>query len=119
MSNKRDLGGSYEALAAARMENEGMQILEMNYRCRIGEIDIVARDSDGTFVFTEVKFRNTDRFGLPEEAVFVAKQQKIRRTAQYFLMQRNLPDTVACRFDVAAIDGSGRMTYYRDAFGGI
>jgi len=119
MLNKRDIGAGYENLAIEFMKGEGMQILEQNFRCRSGEIDIIARDKDGTYVFTEVKYRKTLRFGLPEEAVSAEKQRRIRRVAQFFILKRNLKDDASYRFDVAAIDGSGRINYYRDAYGGI
>lgn len=74
MENFRRLGAFYEDRAARLLEERGYWILEKNYRCRIGEIDLIARDGR-TLVFIEVKYRRTDSFGRPEEAVDARKQK--------------------------------------------
>ena len=76
--NKRKLGSQKEALAAGYLEAQGCRILEKNYRNRRGEIDLILEDG-GFLVFAEVKYRSTERNGLPEEAVDIRKQQKIRQ----------------------------------------
>ena len=66
--NKRMAGSRYEQLAARYLEQKGMDVLELNYRCRTGEIDIIARDG-GYLVFVEVKYRKTKRAGYALEAI--------------------------------------------------
>ena len=82
--NKRQLGSRYEEKAAACLEQRGWRILERNYRCRQGEVDLICRDG-GYLVFVEVKYRSDDRFGAPAEAVDGRKQARIRGAAAYYL----------------------------------
>ena len=116
--NRRAVGSRFEEMAADYLEAQGLAILTRNYRCRLGEIDLVAREGE-TLVFIEVKYRRGNACGAPEEAVHTAKQQRIRRVAQWYLMDQQLPVETCCRFDVVAVDGGGRLTHYRNAFGGI
>lgn len=116
--NRRAVGAHFEELAAAYLEAQGFVILERNYRCRQGEIDLVAREKE-TVVFVEVKYRRGNAYGAPEEAVHAAKQQRIRRVAQWYLLEQQLPAETCCRFDVVAVDGDDSLTHYRNAFGGI
>ncbi len=116
--NRRAVGSRFEEMAAAHLEAQGLSILAHNYRCRLGEIDLVAREGE-TVVFVEVKYRKGDAYGAPEEAIHAAKQQRIRRVAQRYLLDQHLPLETCCRFDVVAVDGDGRLTHYRNAFGGI
>lgn len=116
--NRRAQGTHYEEIAAAYLEAQGMQILERNFRCRSGEIDLIAADGD-CLVFIEVKYRSNDHCGAPEAAVTPGKQRTIRRVAEYFLVRTGCsPDTI-CRFDVAAIRGDGTVCHYVNAFGGL
>lgn len=89
-------------------------ILERNFRCRLGEIDLVAEE-DGTLVFVEVKYRRTARYGTAAEAVTSEKQRTICKVADYYRMLRQVPESRCCRFDVAAVQG-GVVKVYRDAF---
>jgi len=78
---REDRGAWGEQYAAQYLQEQGYEIVEQNYRYgRVGEIDIVARDGD-TWVFVEVKTRRSHRFGLPEEAVTLAKQTQLRKLA--------------------------------------
>ena len=81
---KKMMGQLGEELAALMLEEKGYEILQRNYRCRFGEIDIVAMRNH-TLVFAEVKTRSSSGFGEPAEAVTRSKQQKIRQTALHFL----------------------------------
>ncbi len=100
MSNS-DLGARGEALAALRLADSGMEIVERNWRCRYGELDIVAREGD-VLVFVEVKTRSGTGYGTPAESVTYAKQQRIRKLALAWLEDRESP-WVRLRFDVVAI----------------
>ena len=114
--NKRRIGAGKEARAAAFLEEAHCRILERNFRCRIGEIDLIAWDTrDGMLVFAEVKYRKDATNGLPEEAVNFAKQQKICRVADYYRMMRHIKSGTACRFDVLAIEGE-EIRHIRNAF---
>lgn len=112
--NKRKVGGHYEQMAAACLIERGYQILEHNYRCRQGEIDLIAKDG-AYLVFIEVKFRSCLRNGAPEEAVTVQKQRRIREAARFYLYSHNFGDETPCRFDVVSILGS-QLRLIRNAF---
>ena len=81
---KKTIGRLGEELAALMLEEKGYEILERNYRCRFGEIDLIA-EKNHILAFTEVKTRTASSFGEPAEAVTWSKQQKIRQTALHFL----------------------------------
>jgi putative endonuclease len=104
----RALGRSGEELAATYYRRRGYRVMDRNYRCRGGEIDVVLRRG-GVIVFCEVKTRSTDRFGAPVEAVDHIKQQRVRRAAAHWLVARR-PGAAQVRFDVfSAIVRSGRI----------
>ena len=99
------IGNSGEITAKNYLEKNKYHILQMNYKNRKGEIDIIAKQKD-TYIFIEVKNRETLAFGRPSEAVDFYKQQKIRKTAELYLLQNNLYDNVSVRFDVIEIVGN-------------
>lgn len=112
--NKRSLGSEKENMAAEFLEKQGYRILEKNFRCRQGEIDIIA--NEGRYlVFVEVKYRADSRSGEPEEAVDAGKQYTIRRVALYYLYRNQLSETTPCRFDVVGIKGE-KIRVTRNAF---
>jgi putative endonuclease len=90
-----------EDIAVAYLKNKGYRIIERNYKCLFGEIDIVAKDGD-TVVFVEVKSRKSERFGDPQGAVGREKQKKISRISLTYLEEKHLYPCDA-RFDVVAI----------------
>ncbi len=112
--NKRETGTRKEELAAEYLTRHGVRILERNFRCHQGEIDLIGRDGR-YLVFFEVKYRKTERNGMPAEAVGYVKQQRIRYTAQFHLYSRRYPEDMPCRFDVVSILGD-QITWIRDAF---
>lgn len=99
--NNREIGCRYEKAAAFYLEQSGYEILEYNYRCKIGEIDLIAKDGE-YLVFCEVKYRRSEDKKNPLEAVNKKKQKTIVRCAQWYLTEHNLWD-VPCRFDVIGI----------------
>ena len=110
----RDLSGPWgEALAAEYLRKKGWRIEAMNYRTRLGEIDIIARDGE-YLVFCEVKYRSGTGSGDPAEAVDERKQQKISRCALHYLTAKGRTDA-ACRFDVVSIAGT-KVRLYQNAF---
>ncbi len=100
--NKRQIGGGYEKAAADFLIENGYVILEMNFRCKIGEIDIVAMDGN-TLAFIEVKYRKDERYGGPFSAVNLKKQKTISKVALYYIMTHGLGEATPCRFDVVGI----------------
>ena len=98
------LGELGERLAAEYVQKKGMRILEHNYRIRGGEIDLIARKG-GVLCFVEVKTRSNLACGLPREYVTAAKQERIRKTAAFYLMEKGLDCPV--RFDVAEVYTDG------------
>lgn len=107
------VGGKGEILAEKYLKKNKYQIIEKNYRNKIGEIDIIAKDKS-TLVFVEVKARETVVLGRPCEAVTPYKQNKIRGVASYYLMINNLSDA-DCRFDVVEILGE-EINHIKNAF---
>jgi putative endonuclease len=95
------VGERGESIAEAYLRGRGFTILEKNYRCKTGEVDIVARDGD-TIVFVEVKARRNLAYGPPQLAVTPFKQRQISRTALTWLAHHKKPNAIA-RFDVIAI----------------
>ncbi|MCF8051826.1 MAG: YraN family protein [Desulfobacterales bacterium] len=118
MNDQRQLlGQKGERLAAWYLKLCGYRVLEQNYRNRIGEIDIIAREG-ATLVFVEVKARKDDRFGPPKAAVTLKKQQKISQTALAYLKETRQMDRRA-RFDVVSIQMAQvppRIELIRNAF---
>ncbi|MBQ9063954.1 MAG: YraN family protein [Blautia sp.] len=112
--NKRIQGGHYEEIAAEWLERQGLVILERNFRCRQGEIDLIALDGD-YIVFAEIKYRSRRASGYAVEAVNSYKQATIRRVAMYYLVKKRKSVDVPCRFDVVGFDGA-RITWIKDAF---
>ena len=98
------LGRYGEDLAVAHLETSGLQVLDRNWRCRAGELDVVARDVDGAIVFIEVKARSGTGFGEPAEAVGLVKARRIRRLACQWLAEHR-PDgaRTELRFDVVSV----------------
>jgi putative endonuclease len=94
-------GKKGEDIAVAYLKNKGYRIIERNYKCLFGEIDIVAKDGD-MVVFVEVKSRKSERFGDPQGAVGREKQKKISRISLTYLEEKHLYPCDA-RFDVVAI----------------
>lgn len=113
-ANYRQRGSYYEEVAASYLKKQGYQILERNYRCPKGEIDLIALDKE-TLVFIEVKFRKESTAGDPAEAVSGKKQRRILETAKWYLMERKLSFDRPLRFDVVAICGSD-VKLYQNAF---
>ena len=104
-------------LAAQFLESKGLRIAARNFRCPIGEIDLIGWDGK-TIVFIEVKSRYSKNFGLPQEAVSLTKQKRLTRLGQWYIKQNRLQGRPA-RFDVIAIDwqsGAPELTWIVNAF---
>ncbi len=93
------IGIAGEAIAKHYLEEQGLTYVTSNYRCKLGEIDLIFRDNE-QWVFVEVKNRKNAAFGNPVESVNQTKQQKIICAAQHYMLSQRLPHTTAMRFDV-------------------
>ena len=101
-ARRREAGIAAEHLACAFLERQGMAVVARNYRCRLGEIDIVARDGE-TLVFVEVRLRSRSRFGGAAESIDAPKQRRLVAAARHFLMRAGGDRTT--RFDAVLLDG--------------
>src|SRR5512138_3467080 len=107
-------GARAEDLCAELLRAAGLRLLERNWRCRLGEIDLIAEER-GTLVFAEVRMRSGGGFGGAAESITAAKRERLLAAARLYLARR--PDA-ACRFDVFLIEGEPRQVrWIRDAFG--
>lgn len=105
-------GDSAERQALSWLRKQGLKLIEQNYRCKNGEIDLIMQD-DQTLVFVEVRYRSHGGFGSAAESVTPVKQRKLLRTAAHYLQRQNtLPP---CRFDIIGMDGDGRIKWLRNA----
>jgi putative endonuclease len=112
-----ETGRAGEDLAASYLKKQGYRILERNYRCPYGEMDIIASEG-GSVVFVEVKSRRSDHYGDPQNAVGVRKQKKLSLISLLYLNERNIPASNA-RFDVIAISMQAenvQVELIKDAF---
>lgn len=114
----REAGAEAEEAACAFLESLGLRIVERNFRARAGEIDLVAREG-GVLVFVEVRFREGEGFGAPEETVGPAKRRKIVSAAREYLGRIPWNSWKEARFDVIAVVGTGPdavIRHYAGAF---
>ena len=118
MSTRKDLGDRGEAEVARFLRKKGYTLLASQWRCRFGELDLVAKDRKGTVCFVEVKLRSENSIAAPREFVDARKRQRLRTAAELYLSQHGLEDAV-CRFDVAEVFAEGtdlQINYLEDAF---
>lgn len=115
--NSRVIGKEWEAEALKRLEGAGLRLLDRNYQCRMGELDLVLRDGEGV-VFAEVRFRRSHEFGSGAETVGVRKRRRVIAAAQHYLQRHPELADRPCRFDVVSI-GPGatpQVEWIRNAF---
>lgn len=111
-------GERAERLACLHLEQAGLVLLERNYRCPRGELDLVMHDAQ-TLVFVEVRFRRQRRFGSGAESVDSRKRARLIATAQHYLQRHPRRAAQAARFDVVAIaleNGQPAIDWIQDAF---
>lgn len=117
-SFRLSLGERGEMAACGFLTGRGYEILEKNYKCKLGEIDVIARRR-GRLAFIEIKTRTSPQFGLPQEAVTVRKQAKILKIAEWYLKEKRMEKTPVA-FDVVAVLWNERqapeMRLITDAF---
>jgi putative endonuclease len=110
---KIEIGATGEDRAADHLARSGMRIVERNYRCKLGELDIIARDG-GMLVFVEVRSRRSDQYGNALDAINWHKRRKVTRVAIAYVTARK-PRFVEARFDVVAITGD-ELVHIKDAW---
>lgn len=115
--NKRAVGTQYEQEAAEYLKKNGYLILEKNFRCKTGEIDLIAK-SEGYLCFIEVKYRSGISKGYPAEAINPNKIRRITRTAQFYMLIHKIPQETPCRFDAVLIL-EHEITLIKNAFYGV
>lgn len=101
-------------MAAEFLKKKGLRIMERNFRCRNGEIDLIARDGR-YLVFIEVKYRKDRRSGSSFAAVGKQKQRTILKVELFYLIRNGFQDDIPCRFDVVGIDGE-EIRWIKNAF---
>lgn len=112
--NKRQKGTEWEQIAAAYLQERGMEIKEYNFRCRQGEIDLVGYH-EGYLVFVEVKYRSNNTAGNALEAVDYRKQRKICRVADYYRFIHKISANTSVRYDVVGIQ-KDEISWVKNAF---
>jgi putative endonuclease len=118
-SSRKELGAKGEKLAAKYLKRKGYKIIQRNYTCKLGEIDIIA-ERDRTIVFAEVRTKQTEKFGPPQYSITAAKRRQISRAALCYIRENKLVGQ-SCRFDVIAITFSSesrrpRIEHIENAF---
>ncbi|MCF6193292.1 MAG: YraN family protein [Kangiellaceae bacterium] len=102
--SKREFGDKLEDFAAKQLTIEGLKIISHNYLCKMGEVDIIAKEKND-LVFIEVRYRKSEQYGGSLASVDQKKQRRISMAASHYLQKHNLTNKLACRFDVFAVTG--------------
>ena len=105
MATTREQGEYTESLACRYLEDKGFVLIEKNFSCRAGEIDLIMNDNKN-IVFVEVRYRRSNNFGSGAESITVSKQSKLIKTASLYLQQHDKLNKYPSRFDVVSITGS-------------
>jgi putative endonuclease len=112
-----NIGAQAELLAAQYLQRQGLSLLQQNYRCRLGEIDLIMQEAD-TLVFVEVRLRSSSDFGGSAASIDASKQKKLLLTARHYLS--SLHRIPACRFDAVLMQSlnEDEIKWVRNAFNG-
>lgn len=113
MTDKQITGKKAEDVACSFLQRNGLTVVERNYHCRYGEIDLIMHDND-ILVFVEVRYRSNNQFGDAADSVDQKKQRKIVFAANHYL--QNVTELKACRFDVVALSPGHPPEWITDAF---
>lgn len=111
LSGKQEQGQRWEQVARVHLERRGLRLVEANFRCKAGEIDLIMAEG-AELVFVEVRQRAGREHGGAAASITPAKQRRLVRAAQHYLLR--FAHTPPCRFDVVAIDG-GHLDWLRNA----
>ena len=112
-------GDHYENIAKVYLENEGLLIIQQNYHCRFGEIDLIMKDNS-TICFIEVKYRETMSHGGAIHAISQSKQHKLIKAASFYIMENQNISNSSFRFDTITLqgnsDGNPDINWIQNAF---
>ena len=109
-----EAGHVAEELACRYLEQQGLRLVQRNYRCRTGEVDLIMRDGNQV-VFVEVRSRHNSRYGTPAETITRTKQKRLSKAAAHYLLTSHT--NAPCRFDVIAIlQENNQLEWIKDAF---
>lgn len=114
----RKSGFHWEKAAEAYLRSKGLRLLQRNFSSRFGEIDLIMKDGQ-TLIFVEVKYRKSNQHGSGADAVTIQKQERISRTAAWYLVKNPDKAENTCRFDVISINqdhGAQSIDWIRNAF---
>ena len=118
MEIRKQLGDNSEAMAQNYLEQRGYRLVQKNFRCKTGEIDLIMQKGE-MLIFAEVRSKTSSRYGEPLETVNKAKQDKIKKAAAYYLYTHPKQADCYCRFDVLSvlwINSTPQITWIEDAF---
>lgn len=118
LASKRSFGNELENFAAEQLKQQGCQIVDKNFNCKLGEIDIILMDNE-VLVFVEVRYRKQNSFGGAVASVDNKKQRKLVKAASLYLQIKKITNRYPCRFDVFAIQGEPqrlKFDWIKDAF---
>ena len=119
MSERGQKGAAAELQAVRYLKAQGLRLLDSNWQCRFGEIDLVMQEAD-TLVFVEVRLRQSQAFGGAAASVDARKRSKLLASAEHYLQQHPLQQKRPCRFDVVALEGCApgefTLNWIRNAF---
>ena len=107
-------GNTAEKKAADYLAAQGLNLLQQNFQCKCGEIDLIMQDQE-QLVFIEVRYRDSSHYGGALHSITPSKQKKIRNTASFYLLKHKLTHKACCRFDVVAID-EDEIMWIKSAF---
>jgi putative endonuclease len=111
----KTIGSMAENNTCLYLESHGLKLIERNFRCDAGEIDLIMQEHE-ILVFIEVRFRQYKDFGQSIETISASKKQRLIKTATVYLQKNNLLDKIACRFDVIGVGKSEEFIWIRNAF---
>jgi putative endonuclease len=114
-TDKRIKGDDKERLAEEYLVAKGFSLIERNFLCKSGEIDLIMKDQD-YLVFIEVRYRENQEFGGALASITLGKQKKLRRAAEYYLLQHFGNTPPPCRFDAVGIEGEDEIMWVKNAF---
>ncbi|MGD8925887.1 MAG: YraN family protein [Thioalkalispiraceae bacterium] len=121
MGYTQQQGQFAEQLACNFLKQQGLSVLNKNYHCRYGEIDLIMKQ-DSTIVFVEVRYRKANSLVDSVASIDFSKQQKLYRSAENYLQRNNIPDSVPARFDVIAVtqqaDSTPEINWIQNAIEG-
>lgn len=113
---KQKLGQKAEEQACIYLQQQGLKLIKRNFRCSLGEIDLIMYHQQW-IIFVEVRYRHNLLFGNAIESVNKVKQQRLIRTAFYFLQQQRWTQSLSYRFDIVGVNGVLNLDWIQDAFG--